>query len=118
MPSRSTTRSRRDRPVLPAWLRELRPTDGARSTPPATCAACDVDHAVTQAQAKCLDGPEALSPLGIARHGIETGGYVVVLGLLAVCLDQVLSRTVDLAHGVLLDPGSVAGEPRATLRLG
>jgi hypothetical protein len=64
-----------------------------------TRAACDVDHAVTRAKAKCLYGPEALRPLGIAGRGIEPGGYVVVLRLLAVCLDQVLSRTVDLAHG-------------------
>src|SRR5215472_7548478 len=77
-----------------------------------TCAACDVDHAVTPAKTECLYGPAALCPLGVARRGVEPGGDVVVLRLLAVCLDQVLSRTVDLAHGVLLDLGSVAAEPR------
>jgi hypothetical protein len=35
-----------------------------------------------------------------------------MLRLLAVCLDQVLSRTVDLGHDVLLKLGSVAVEPR------
>src|SRR5437773_6297628 len=69
-----------------------------------TCAACDVDHAVTRAKAERLYGPEALCPLGVARRGVEPGGDVVVLRLLAVCLDQVLSRTVDLAHGVLRFP--------------
>ena len=64
-----------------------------------TGAAGDVDHAVTRAKAECLYGPEALGPLGVAGHGVEPGGDVVVLRLLAVCLDQVLSRTVDLAHG-------------------
>ena len=49
-----------------------------------TCAACDVDHAVTRAKAKCLYGPQALRPLGVAGHGIEPGGDVVVLRLLAV----------------------------------
>jgi len=34
-----------------------------------------------------------------------------VLRLLAVGLDQVLSRAVDLAHDVLLDLGSVALDP-------
>src|SRR5260370_33505633 len=78
------------------------------------CAACDVDHAVTRAKAERLYGPEALCPLGVAGRGVEPGSDVVVLRLLAVCLDQVFSRTVDLAHGVLLDLGSVAVEPRAT----
>src|SRR6185369_4084881 len=79
-----------------------------------TRAACDVDHAVTRAKAQRLYGPEALCPMGVAGHGIEPGGDVVVLCLLAVCLDQVLTGAVVLAHGVLLDPGSVAVEPRAT----
>src|SRR6516164_8136116 len=79
-----------------------------------TCAACDVDHAVTRAKAKGLYGPEALCPLGVAGRGVEPGGDVVVLRLLAVCLDQVLPRTVDLAHDVLLDLGRVAIEPRVT----
>jgi hypothetical protein len=57
-------------------------------------------------------GPEALRSLGIAGRGVEPGGDVVMLRLLAVCLDQVLSRTVDLGHGVLLKLGSVAVEPR------
>src|SRR6516164_8879172 len=77
-----------------------------------TCAACDVDHALTRAKAERLYGPEALCPLGVAGRGVEPGGDVVVLRLLAVCLDQVLPRTVDLAHDVLLDLGSVAAEPR------
>ena len=76
------------------------------------CAAGDVDHGVTCAKAECLYGPEALCPLGVAGHGVEPGGDVVVLRLLAVGLDQVLSPAVDLAHGVLLDLGSVAAEPR------
>src|SRR5262249_35182245 len=76
-----------------------------------TCAACDVDHAVTRAKAECLYGPEALCPLGVAGRRVEPAGDVVVLCLLAVCLDQVLSRRVDLAHGVLLDLGSAAAEP-------
>src|SRR5580693_328534 len=79
-----------------------------------TGAACDVDHAVTRAEAERLYGPEALCPLGVAGHRVEPGGEVVVLRLLAVCLDQVLSRTVCLAHGVPLDLRSVAVEPRAT----
>src|SRR5262249_48020979 len=66
-------------------------------------AACDVDHAVPRAKAERLYGPEALCPLGVTGHGVEPGGDVVVLRLLAVCLDQALSRTVGLAHGVLLD---------------
>ncbi len=77
-----------------------------------TCAARDVDHGVTRAKAERLHRPEALCPLGVAGRGVEPGGDVVVLRLLAVCLDQVLSGTVDLAHGVLLDLGSVAVEPR------
>ena len=66
-----------------------------------TGAAGDVDHAVTRAKPECLCGPEALGPLGVAGHGVEPGGDVVMLRLLAVCLDQVLSRTVDLAHSSL-----------------
>src|SRR6185437_6129530 len=65
-----------------------------------TCATCDVDHAVTRAKAQCLYDPEALCPLGITRHGVEPRADVVVLRLLAVCLDQMLSGTIDLAHGV------------------
>jgi len=80
-------------------------------------AARDVDHAVTRAKAECLYGPEALGSLGVAGRGVEPGGDVVVLRLLAVCLDQVLSRTVALAHGVPLDLGGVAVEPRAVARL-
>jgi len=63
-----------------------------------TCAACDIDHAVTRAKAERLYGPEALCPLGVAGRGVEPGSDVVVLRLLAVCLDQVLSSTVDLGH--------------------
>src|SRR4029077_4687522 len=81
-----------------------------------TGAAGDVDYAVTRAKPECLYSPEALGPLGVAGHGVELGGDVVVLRLLAVCLDQALSRRVDLAHGVLLDPGSVAVDPRAVSR--
>src|SRR5215831_16488821 len=66
-----------------------------------TCAACDVDHTATRAKAERLYGPKALCPLGVAGHGVEPGGGVVVLRLLAVCLDQVLLSTVNLAHGVL-----------------
>jgi hypothetical protein len=64
-----------------------------------TCAACDVDHAVTRAKTERLHGPEALCPLGVAGHGVEPGGDVVVLRLLAVCLDQALSPAAGLAHG-------------------
>src|SRR6185437_12279253 len=83
-----------------------------------TCATCDVDHAVTRAKAQCVYDPETLCPLGIARHGVEPRADVVVLRLLAVCLDQMLSRTIDLAHGSLLDLCSVTVEPRPTLHLG
>jgi hypothetical protein len=50
-----------------------------------------------------------VGPLGV----VELGGEVVVAGALAVCLDEMLSRTVDLAHGVLLGriPGSLAVNP-------
>ena len=75
------------------------------------CAACHVDHGVTRAKAERSHGLEALRPLGIAGRGIEPGGDVVVLRLLAVCLDQVLSSTVDLGHGLLLDLSYVALEP-------
>ena len=77
-----------------------------------TRAACDVDHAVTRAKAERLYGPEALCPLGVAGRGVEPGGDVVVLRLLAVGLDQALLRTISLGHGVLLEFGSVAVEPR------
>src|SRR5947209_4042454 len=70
-----------------------------------TYAAGDVDNAVTAAKTECLNGPEAVRPLGVAGHGIEPGGDVVVLRLLAVCLDQVLARTVGVAHGVSGPPG-------------
>src|SRR5262249_4950732 len=76
------------------------------------CAACDVDHAVTCAKAERLYGPEALCPLRVAGRGVEPGDDVVVLRLLAVCLDQALPPTVDLVHGALLDLASVAVEPR------
>src|SRR5690242_17645529 len=70
----------------------------------------DVDHGVTRAKAERTYGPEALRSLGIAGRGVEPGGDVVMLRLLAVRLDQVLSRTVDLGHGVLLSraPDSTA----------
>src|ERR1700683_946879 len=68
-----------------------------------TCAACHVDHRVTRAKAERSHGPEALCPLGVAGRGVEPGGDVVVLCLLAVGLDQALLRTVDLGHGALLD---------------
>jgi hypothetical protein len=45
----------------------------------------------------------ALCALGVAGRGVEPGGDVVVLRLLAVRLDQVLARTIALAHGVLLE---------------
>jgi len=77
------------------------------------CAAGDVDHAVTRAKAERLYGPEALCPLRVAgRGGVEPGGDVVVLRLLAVGLDQVLSRRVELGHGTLLDLARLAVEPR------
>src|SRR3954468_3002863 len=63
-----------------------------------TRATCDVDHAVTRSKAECLYGPSALCPLGVAGRGVEPGSDVVVLRLLAVCLDQALSPTVDLAQ--------------------
>jgi hypothetical protein len=77
-----------------------------------TRAACHVDHAVTRAKAERSYGPEALRAMGVAGHGVEPGGGVVVLRLLAVCLDQAISPAVGLAHGVLLGPGRVAAEPR------
>src|SRR3954452_6091195 len=64
-------------------------------------AAGDVDHAVARAEPECLDSPEALGLLGVAGHGVEPRGDVVVLRLPAVGLDQTLSRTVDLGHGAL-----------------
>src|SRR5580700_401448 len=76
-----------------------------------TRAACHVDHGVARAKAERSYGPEALCPLGVAGRGVEPGGDVVVLRFLAVCLDQVLSSTVDLGHGVLLDLSCVALEP-------
>src|ERR1700728_806104 len=57
------------------------------------CATCDVDHGVTPAKAECSYGPEALCPLRVAGRGIEPGGDVVVLRLLAVGLDQALLGT-------------------------
>ncbi len=77
-------------------------------------AAGDVDHAVAGAEAECLHGPAALCFLGVAGHRVEPRGEVVVLRLLAVGLDQVLSRTVALAHGLLLEVGSVADGPCAS----
>jgi len=38
-----------------------------------TCAACDVDHAVTRAKAERLYGPEALCSLGVAGRGGRAG---------------------------------------------
>jgi hypothetical protein len=81
-----------------------------------TGAACDVDHGVTRAKAECPYGLAALCPLGVARHGVQPGGDVVVLRLLAICLEQMLSRTVDLAHGVLLDLDSVTMEPPGSIQ--
>jgi hypothetical protein len=52
-----------------------------------TGAAGDVDHAVTRAKPECLYGPDALGALGVAGHGVEPGGDVVVLRLLAVRRD-------------------------------
>src|SRR5581483_7046027 len=75
----------------------------------------DVDHAVSRVKAERLYGPQALCLLGVAGRGVEPGGDVVVLRLLAVRLDQVLSRMVGLAHGVLLDLAAAAVEPRANL---
>src|SRR5262249_50198277 len=63
-------------------------------------AAGDVDDRGTRAKLECFDGPQALAPLGVPRHGVEPRGEVVVLRLLAVCLDQAVVRAVDLAHGV------------------
>ena len=63
-------------------------------------ATSDLDHAVTRAKPKRSYGPAAVGPLR-AERGEERGGDVVVPGPLAVGLDEVLSRTVDLAHGVL-----------------
>ena len=60
-----------------------------------TGAAGDVDHGVAGAKPECLYGPAALGPLRVAGHGVEPGDDVVVLRLLAVGLDQVLSRTVE-----------------------
>jgi hypothetical protein len=67
-----------------------------------TGAAGDLDHAVTRAQPEPFYGPEALRPLGVAGHGVEPGGDVVVRRLLPVCLEQVRSSAVDLTHGVPL----------------
>jgi len=61
-------------------------------------AAGDVDHGVTRVKPERFHGPQALGPLRVAGHGVEPGGDVVVLRALTVCLDQVLSRAVDLAH--------------------
>jgi len=72
-----------------------------------TCAAGQVDHGVTRAKAERLHGPEALCPLRVAGRGVQPGGDVVVLCLLTVRLDEVLSRTVGLAHGVFTEPGRV-----------
>src|SRR6516225_10946045 len=80
-----------------------------------TCATCHVDHGVTRAKAERMYGLEALRPLGIAGYGVEPGGDVVVLRLLAVRLDQVLSRPVGPGHGVLLELGSVAVELRCPI---
>src|SRR6516164_5912586 len=46
-----------------------------------TCAARDVDHAVTRAKAEGAYGPAALCPLGIARYRGEPCGDVVVFRL-------------------------------------
>jgi hypothetical protein len=62
-------------------------------------AAGDVDHAVTGVKPERFHGPQALGPLGVAGHGVEPGGDVIVLRALAVGLDQVLTRVVGLAHG-------------------
>ena len=78
------------------------------------CAACDVDHGVTRVKAERLHRLEALCLLRVAGHGIEPGGDVVVLRTLAVRRDQVLSRAVGLAQGVLLDLFGIAAEPRVT----
>jgi hypothetical protein len=77
------------------------------------CAAGDVNYGVTRAKAERLYGSEALCSLRVAGRGVEAGGDVVVLRLLAVCLDQVLSPMVNLAHRMLPDLGSVAAQPRA-----
>src|SRR5436305_13460771 len=61
----------------------------------------DLDHAVPRSKPERLYGPAAVGALG-AEHA-ELRGDVVVRGSLAVRLDQVLSPTVALAHGVLLD---------------
>src|SRR5437764_2797543 len=61
-------------------------------------AAGDLDDAGTRAQSERLDCSAAVGPLGL----VELGGDVVVPGCPAVCLDQMLSVTVDLAHRVSL----------------
>jgi hypothetical protein len=58
-----------------------------------------VDHGVTRAKAERSHGLEALCPLGVAGRGVEPGGDVVVLRLLAVGLDQAILRTAGLGHG-------------------
>ncbi len=68
-----------------------------------TGAAGDVDDGVAGAKPECFHGPAALGPLRVAGHGVEPGDDVVVLRLLAVGLDQVRLRAVDLAHRVLLE---------------
>ena len=65
-----------------------------------TSAAGDVDHGVARAKPECSDGSATLGLLRVAGHGVEPGGDVVVLRLLAVGRDQALVRAVDLAHGV------------------
>jgi len=75
----------------------------------------DVDHALTRAKLECLNRPEALRPFRVAGHGRETRRDVVVLRLLAIGVDQVLSRRVDSAHERLLELGGVAYNPRTTL---
>jgi hypothetical protein len=51
----------------------------------------------------------------VTGYRVKLRGEVVVLRLLAVRLDQVLARTVDLAQCVLLDPGRVADSTAALI---
>ena len=62
-----------------------------------------IDHGVAGAKPERLHGEAPLGALRVAGHRVQAGDDVVVLGLLAIGRDQMLLRTVELAHGVLLE---------------